>query len=218
MVSHRNYFAITAIMVVVLFLFQFTNVALESWNAYESNSYAVDKKWLPGKSGSFGTEGGESGNKEGVYDTSRAVVVYIGSKDGALGKVVNTWSSYAKWQIKSYKTLEEYEDLKEQDRTDFPRMLVIDSKDMDWTREENAEGLDIYVRSGINLVFSNLPDVSVMKENRQLRRLFGISEIREDETTVAGLHLYEGFLLGGEIVYQAADETEYELRQDMELT
>lgn len=217
MVSHRNYFAITAIMVVVLFLFQFTNVALESWNAYESNSYAVDKKWLPGKSGSFGTEGGESGNKEGVYDTSRAVVVYIGSKDGALGKVVNTWSSYAKWQIKSYKTLEEYEDLKEQDRTDFPRMMVIDSKDMDWTREENAEGLDIYVRSGINLVFSNLPDVSVMKENRQLRRLFGISEIREDETTVAGLHLYEGFLLGGEIVYQAADETEYELRQDMEL-
>lgn len=217
MVSHRNYLAITAIMLVVLFLFQFTNVALESWNAYESNSYAVEKEWLPGRSGRYGAGGQEEGNREGVWDTSRNVVIYIGSMDGPLRKVVNTWSSYIKWQIKSYESLKEYERLKSQDKTDVPQIMVINSADMDWAQEENIEQLDIYARSGINLVFSDLPDVSVIEDNRQLRRLLGIKEIREEETTVAGLHLYEGFLLGGEIVYQAGTEEEYKLRQDMEL-
>ncbi len=217
MVSHRNYLAITAVMLVVLFLFQFTNVALESWNAYESNPYAVEKEWLPGKSGSYGAGDQESGNREGVWDTSRNVVIYIGSMDGALRKVVNTWSSYIKWQIKSYETLEAYESLKTQDKTEAPQMMVINSADRSW-EEETVRTLDAYVRSGTHLVFSGLPEVSVIKDNRQLQRLLGIGEIREDETTAAGLHLYEGFLLGGEIVYQAADEEEYELRQDMELT
>lgn len=59
MVSRRNYLAITAVMLVVFFLFQFTNVALESWNDYKNNSYAVDRESLPPESGAYtaGTEG-----------------------------------------------------------------------------------------------------------------------------------------------------------------
>lgn len=217
MVSHRNYLAITIVMLVVFFLFQFTNVALESRNAYESNSYAVDKEWLQKKSGVYGAGDLEEGNKEGVWDVSRDVIVYIGQKDTPVRKVVNTWSSYSKKQIKSYETLEEYGRLREDDRTDSPQMLVINSGDMDWKNERTAGQLDEYVRSGINLVFSGLPDVSVIKDSRQLRRLFGIKEIKEEETTADGLHLNAGFFLGGETAYQAGDQEEYEQRQNMEL-
>lgn len=91
MVSHRNYLAITAVMLVVLFLFQFTNVALESWNAYESNSYAVEKEWLPGRSGSYGAGDQKSRNREDVWDTSRNVVVYIGSMDGQNSCICCWW-------------------------------------------------------------------------------------------------------------------------------
>lgn len=217
MVSHRNYLAITIVMLVVFFLFQFTNVALESRNAYESNSYAVDKEWLQKKSGVYGAGDLEEGNKEGVWDVSRDVIVYIGQKDTPVRKVVNTWSSYSKKQIKSYETLEEYGRLREDDRTDSPQMLVINSGDMDWKNERTVGQLDEYVRSGINLVFSGLPDVSVIKDSRQLRRLFGIKEIKEEETTADGLHLNAGFFLGGETAYQAGDQEEYKQRQNMEL-
>lgn len=217
MVSHRNYLAITIVMLVVFFLFQFTNVALESRNAYESNSYAVDKEWLQKKSGVYGAGDLEEGNKEGVWDVSRDVIVYIGHKDVPVRKVVNTWSAYSKKQIKSYETLEEYGRLREDDRTDSPQMLVINSGDMDWKNERTAGQLDEYVRSGINLVFSGLPDVSVIKDSRQLKRLFGIKEIKEEETTADGLHLNAGFFLGGETAYQAGNQEEYEERQNMEL-
>ena len=39
MVSRRNFISIAAIMLVVFFMFQFTNVALEMWNNYDENKY-----------------------------------------------------------------------------------------------------------------------------------------------------------------------------------
>ena len=42
MISRRSYLAIAAVMLVVLFMFQFTNVALELWNDYEEKEHARD--------------------------------------------------------------------------------------------------------------------------------------------------------------------------------
>ena len=56
MISRRNYFAIAAIMLVVLFMFQFTNVTLEMWNDYERNENAVDVSSLTARSGVFTPE------------------------------------------------------------------------------------------------------------------------------------------------------------------
>lgn len=207
----------TAVMMVVLFLFQFTNIALESWNDYESNSYAVDRKFLPPKSGVYRGGDGEEVIEEGVWDVTRDIIVYIGGMDEPVRKVTNAWSAYTKKQIKSYTTLEEYEDLKQEDKTDSPQMMVINSNDINWSEMETIGQLQDYVKSGIDLVFSGLPDASVINESRRLKSLLGIRDVKEEETTVAGLHLYEGFLLGGEIVYQAKDEAEFQLRQDMEL-
>lgn len=53
MISRRNYFTITVIMFIVFFLFQFSNVALESWNHYEENSYIIDTEEIPGKSDAY---------------------------------------------------------------------------------------------------------------------------------------------------------------------
>lgn len=217
MVSHRNYLAMTAVMIVVLFLFQFTNIALESWNDYESNSYAVDRKFLPPKSGAYGGGDKEEVIKEGVWDETRDIVVYIGGMDEPVRKVTSEWSAYTKKQIKSYATLEEYERLKQEDRTESPRMMVVNSGDINWSEIGIIQQLQDYAKLGIDLVFNGLPDASVIDDSRRLKSLLGIRDVKEKETTVSGLHLYEGFLLGGEIVYQAKDEEEFRLRQDMEL-
>ena len=46
MVSKRNFFAITIIMAITFFLFQFVNIAKDRWNDYETNSYAEDRNTL----------------------------------------------------------------------------------------------------------------------------------------------------------------------------
>ena len=48
MVSRRNYAAITAVMVIIFFLFQFLNMAKDHWNDYSENQYAVDVNELSG--------------------------------------------------------------------------------------------------------------------------------------------------------------------------
>lgn len=206
MISRRNYFTITAVMVVVFFMFQFTNAVLEGWDGYEKNVYAQNRESLAGQGNAYRQErGGSSGD-------SREKVVYIGNPDGTLGKVVHNWVNYTKRESEIYSTVEEYKG-----DGPLPEMLVVDAEHLGWEKE-SCERLKEYVEQGVNLVFCNLPDVSVIKDNQALKNLLGIKEVRQEETTVEGIHLYEGFLLGGEIVYRTEDEEEYEKKQDMELT
>lgn len=206
MISRRNYLTITAVMVVVFFMFQFTNAVLEGWNGYEKNVYAQDRESLAGQGNAY-RQGQESS-----LGNSREKVVYIGNPDGALGKVVHSWVNYTKRESEMYSTVEEYKG-----DSPLPAMLVVDAEHLGWEKE-SCERLKEYVEQGVNLVFCNLPDVSVIKDNQALKNLLGIKEVRQEETTVEGIHLYEGFLLGGEIVYRTEDEEEYEKKQDMELT
>ena len=59
MVSRRNFLSIAAIMLIIFFMFQFTSVALELWNDYEENEYAVDVEALAGRAAAFGAERSE---------------------------------------------------------------------------------------------------------------------------------------------------------------
>lgn len=212
MVSRRNFFTITVVMIVIFFMFQFTNVVLEGWNGYEENNYAQNRESLISQ-GSIYQAGQE--NTENSFGDSRERIVYIGDPDGSLAEVVDNWVNYTKRETETYKTVEAYEKAKEEI---LPEMLVIDTEYINWEKESVCEQLKEYVEEGISLVFCKLPEVSVIKENQKLRQLLGIKEVREEETTVEGLHLYEGFLLGGEIVYRTEDKEETEKRQDMELT
>ncbi len=36
--------------------------------------------------------------------------------------------------------------------------------------------------------------------------------MEQNEVTLDGIHLFEGFLLGGEVIYQAKDEEEEKIR------
>lgn len=211
MISRRNYFTITVIMIVVFFLFQFTNVVLEGWNGYEENAYAQDRESLAGQESAYqaGQEGTESSS-----GYSRERIVYIGSADGVLGNVVQDWVNYTKKDSAIYHTVEEY--VMAADEV-LPQMLVIDVAHLEWEQDSVYERLTEYTKQGISLVFCNLPEPSVIENHQKLRALLGIEKIRADETTVEGIHLYEGFLLGGEMVYRTEDEEEKEKRQDMEL-
>lgn len=209
MVSRWNYIAIATVMAITFFLFQFTNVMLERWNNYEENSYVRDLEELPGEKDVY------EDTEESAFHASRDQIVYIGDEKDVLGNVVRTWASYAKWGFRVFDSPESCEAALE---GSAPRMLAVDSRCIDWEQEENCAFLENCAEEGITVVFCNLPDAAVIEGSRPLRVLLGISEVRDRETTVGGLYLYEGFLLGGEGVYRTEDEEENAKRQDMELT
>lgn len=214
MVSRRNFFSIAAIMLVVFFLFQFSNVALEQWNNYEENQNAVDVSALGGKSGAF-VSGGESG----LWETGRPQVIYVGDENGAIGQMVRTWAAYAKrdFVCRQLQTAAgsrlELSSLGEAPR----ELIILDAANLDWSGGDLCQELRDYAAEGTSLVFASLPEPKVIQENQELMSLLGIRELRKEQTSVTGIHLYKGFLLGGEMIYQGEDEKEDEKRQDMQL-
>ncbi len=221
MISRWNYLAITTVMLVVFFMFQFTNVALESWDGYEENSYYLDRKDLPGESSAYqpGTDltAGQGGT-DTAFSDARSRVVYIGAAGGAEENVVYTWAVYTKQNMNSYASFGEYKKAEKKKKNQSPEMIIINSDDIEWNQKGLLGELEKYADGGVNLVFCNLPDVEVIKDNVRLQKLLGIEEVKSEENEVEGIYLREGFLLGGEAVYRAEDEEERAKRQDLELT
>jgi Uncharacterized protein conserved in bacteria (DUF2194). len=198
-------------MFIVFFMFQFTNVVLESWKGFEENPYARKREELFTKGTAY-EMGKEEG--EGTGAASREGIIYIGDENGVAGKTVYNWAVYTKRSFNVYGSVAEYDAASVQ----FPKFLVLDAANIDWQQAGVSASLSEYVKKGVNLIFSSLPEASVIEGNPELKELLGIKQIKETETTVTGLRLLEGFLLGGEARYQTKDKEEAAKRQDMELT
>lgn len=213
MLSRRNYFAITIIMFIIFFMFLSTGVITEIWNHYETNSYSKDINKLPGESESYPAN---TNVADGFSEQPRDFVVYIGGEK--MESAVAVWTSYTKRGMESYTSLEQCESADWKAKNRIPRMLVIDPDHIRWEEGEELDCLEEYLDTGIDVVFCSMPDVSVIKQSRRIQKLFGIRNVKAESTKVDGVHMYAGFLLGGEAVYMTSDKKEAQKRQDMELT
>ncbi|MCI9598094.1 MAG: DUF2194 domain-containing protein [Firmicutes bacterium] len=213
MVSRRIYFTIAVIIFIIFFLFLFSVVTLEIWNDYDKNSYVKDVNQLPGKNDAYqgATQSQESAER---------MAVYIGDTEGTIGNMVKAWALYSKRVLKTYASIAEFGESKdiETQGADRPKMIIIDPSGVNWDDSSAAQSLEKRVKSGMNLVFCSLPDADTIEKNPSLRRLLGIRKITAKSTTVAGTHLYGGFLLGGEMIYRTEDAKENRKKQDMDLT
>lgn len=204
MISRRNFFTISSLMAIIFFLCMFSNNLKEALNDYTVNPYVLPVEdcpsgadsWTPGQPG----EETAAGERKSFRDS----VCFIGGEEKPLGGVVREWAACTRRDMASYPSLADY---RERENAGAPDgILVIDSDAVDWSSGEEAACLMEYVEQGTHLVFATLPDVSVIAGNRQIQDLLGIRRIVEEETAAAGLHMYEGFLLGGEAVYQPEEE------------
>lgn len=204
MVSRRNFFAITLIMLVVVFMFLVPEVIKNQVNNYGKNEYEEE------------TDTGFS--QQSVYTVSAddavengRFVVYIGDiEDDATGNVVNQWCVYTKRYLRSYQSVKNYEP----DAGNLPEAVLIDSAYLNM--KEDISVLADYMDMGVNLIFCNLPDVTDVSKNPKLRNILGINAVIRESVKVEGIRLMEGFLLGGLKEY-ILDETMEETQQDLEL-
>lgn len=210
MVSRRNFLSIAAIMLVTFFMFQFTNVALDLWNDYEDNKNAVDVKALAGRTAAFGADTGGI-PAQTPWGTDRACAAYIGGADRPSRWIAAAWAAYSKRELTVSPDLAAYSP-----GARTPELIILDGARLDWNTS-SCWRLRDYASQGSSLVFASLPSAAAIREIPALQELLGIEEVREDSTQVEGIYLYEGFLLGGEIIYKA-NTPEEAWRQDLDLT
>ncbi|MCM1100011.1 MAG: DUF2194 domain-containing protein [Clostridium sp.] len=202
MVSRRNFFSIMMMMAVLIFMFQFSQVIKENASNYDINEYAASEplsggeRWQGKDVGELAVFGEES-------------VLFLGDADSDTGRMVAEWCNYTKRDLTVMAGTSAYDSV----RLGLPGLVLIDSRDVDVARETDM--LVELARAGTPLIFCSLPEPDVIGEREELAGLLGITRI-EDRVSVQGVHLFSGFLLGGEAVYKAQTEEE-EKKQDLEL-
>lgn len=205
MISRRNFFSILTMMAVLLFMFQFSQVIKEYGNDYDSNEH-VEKEPV---SGADKWQSEVSGLSD--PDTQNGdFVLFLGEADNGIGNTVSQWCNYTK------RNLIVLSDMKSDTLTEekLPELILLDAEAIDFAEE--TQRLAELAGDGVPIIFCNLPEASVIIENNELKELLGIGEVVLEQVEVEGIHLFSGFLLGGEVIYRAEQE-EDEKKQDLEL-
>ncbi|MCI8326657.1 MAG: DUF2194 domain-containing protein, partial [Lachnospiraceae bacterium] len=201
MLSRRKFLTITGVMFVLFFMFQFSNVTKEKWNDYGTNEYEKTQKQGTEKKDTLHTD----------EQKKRDLIVYIGDIEGTnVGRVVAEWASYTKREIAHYMSLSDCK----ADTQDLPEAVLLDSNYLDL--KGDVQTLLEMTEKGTNLIFCNLPETAVIEQESGLQELLGITQIKTESTQIEGVHLFEGFLLGGSMQYYATTKKEKK-KQDLEL-
>ena len=201
MVSKRKFFSIATMMFVLFFLFQFSMVLRDSRNTYDVNSSLTEKKadgenqWTPSDS----VTGADSS------------VVFVGNKAGDMGTAVSRWCTYAKRKLISCKSVSTYKS----DDKNLPEMMILESEK--YADGDNLTTLETLEKKGVIIVFGCLENAKNIQDNKALMKFLGIQKVVAEETHLAGVKLFEGLLLGGEVTYNTSKDKEEKKRQDLEL-
>ena len=206
MVSKRNFFSIAIMMFILLFLFQFSMVIRDRQNTYDVNSNYTAKQ-----------KDGENVWKNKQIDpvtvktTDRSYVLFIGNASSDMATAVSRWSVYAKWDMAQCENLEDYQ---ENDQA-LPDMLILESEK--YALGDNLKKLKKLEQKGVIIVFGCLENPKNIEENTELMDFLGIYKVVSEKTELTGVKLFEGLLLGGEVVYETPEDEEEKERQDLQL-
>jgi len=206
MLSKRVYFTVSALMMLVLFMFQFSGIIRKKYNNFDENKYAVSEKNDLNKNNVFTVLTDE----DKVVKSISGYIVYIGDINTKTGNTVYEWCNYTKRNLLVYKTVSQYHRYNEK----YPDAVLIDS---DYVNiDSDIDTFSLLTDYGINLVFCTLPSYSAISENQRFEQLCGISPHRES-VNASGLKLYSGFLFGGEAWYTKENNPDGKF-QNMKLT
>lgn len=209
MVSRRKYISMTLMMLVLLFMFQFTQVIKDMDNEYNINEFAFSQN-LPKEENVWKSNiTDETDVQNSILEESQQYVVYLGDLQGQIGNVVSQWCLYTKRTVKEIAQIEDVLKISEVE------VLLIDAEALDAGRDINI--LLSLADRGMSMIFCNLPEASVIAASEKWRSLLGIQSVEMQQVTVKGIKLFSGFLLGGETIYRIEEEEDAE-RQDLDLT
>lgn len=205
MISRRNFFSITIMMFVLVILFQFTVILKDRYNTYDTNSSFTEK-----------TVDGENAWKQESTEIKtlaaqgESYVLFVGEKAGKMQTAVKQWCTYTKRNLLEYENFTE-ELLKKEI---YPELIIFEDESQ--LKSETLKCLKEYVSDGNIVIVGSLEDPKNIRDDKELQQFLGISEVVATKTEIVGVKLFEGLLLGGEIVYLPMTEEEKQEEMDLE--
>ena len=206
MVSRRKFFSIAIMMFVLLFLFQFSMVLRDRQNTYDVNSNLAPKQ-NDGKN----VWKNEELDPASVGTTDRRYVLFVGDSSSDMAEAVSRWCTYAKWDISKCSSMEKF---KENDKN-LPGMLILESEK--YALDDNLKKIEELEQKGVIIVFGCLEDPKNIEKNQELQDFLGIYKIVSQKKELTGAKLFEGLLLGGEVIYETPEDKDERDRQDLQL-
>lgn len=206
MVSRRKFFSIAIMMFVLLFLFQFSMVLRDRQNTYDVNSNLAPKQ-NDGKN----VWKNEELDPASVGTTDRRYVLFVGDSSSDMAEAVSRWCTYAKWDISKCSSMEKF---KENDKN-LPGMLILESEK--YALEDNLKKIEELEQKGVIIVFGCLENAENIEKNQELQDFMGICKVVSAKTEITGVKLFEGLLLGGEVIYETPEDKDERDRQDLQL-
>ena len=197
MITRRIFLTITVIMMLVLFLFQFTGIIRRKYNDYENNSYKAATETNLKASYEYKVLTKESD----VLGSANRYVVYIGNADNDYGRTVYQWCRFSKKNMITYSDITKYE-IKSWNK---PEMVLIDSDYMDFSTQMDA--LEAVSNAGINVTMCKLPAYDVTRKNQRLMDYCGIENWAR-KVTASGVRVFDDFFIGGEIWFNKDNDTD----------
>ena len=206
MVSRRKFFSIAIMMFVLLFMFQFSMVLRDRQNTYDVNSNLAPKQ-NDGKN----VWKNEELDPASVGTTDRRYVLFVGDSSSDMAEAVSRWCTYAKWDISKCSSMEKFKE----NEKNLPGMLILESEK--YALDDNLKKIEELEQKGVIIVFGCLEDPKNIEKNQELQDFLGIYKIVSKKTELTGAKLFEGLLLGGEVIYETPEDKDERDRQDLQL-
>ena len=206
MVSRRKFFSIAIMMFVLLFLFQFSMVLRDRQNTYDVNSNLAPKQ-NDGKN----VWKNEELDPASVGTTNRRYVLFVGDSSSDMAEAVSRWCTYAKWDISKCSSMEKFKE----NNKNLPGMLILESEK--YALDDDLKKIEELEQKGVIIVFGCLENAENIEKNQELQDFMGICKVVSGKTEITGVKLFEGLLLGGEVVYETPEDKDERDRQDLQL-
>ena len=206
MVSRRKFFSIAIMMFILLFLFQFSMVLRDRQNTYDVNSNLAPKQ-NDGKN----VWKNEELDPASVGTTDRRYVLFVGDSSSDMAEAVSRWCTYAKWDIAKCSSMEKFKE----NNKNLPGMLILESEK--YALDDNLKKIEELEQKGVIIVFGCLENAENIEKNQELQDFMGICKVVSGKTKITGVKLFEGLLLGGEVVYETPEDKDERDRQDLQL-
>ena len=191
-------------MIVVTFLFMFSGAAKMALSNYEINEYA---KVMHREVKPFSVK--ETNDRvASLVDAKHDFVLYVGANSEEKS-MVKEWCRYNQMDMVvrvpgvgipagSKGSIAELVG-------GVPQFVIIDGAAF---TAKDVGILELCMDAGIPVIFCTLPSPGFLAANNDVANMLGITKVQSNNVAIQGMHLYGGFLMGGEYVYEPDDEAE----------
>ena len=193
MVSRRNFFTIMILLAVMVFMFMFVSVIKQQFNKFDLNENGMDRS-----DGEKLLENYENLQEalQSVEAVPETVIYLTGESESPVDRVVESWGEYTKQAVQTRTTLSGLSRWKNK----LPKTVIVNGEGL--SLEQEADILMEFAQKGVCVIFATLPEPKVIENSDTLLKLMGITNVYSDSVWLDSMHLFPGFLIGSEAIYE----------------